>query len=150
MSFDPKTLPLESAREMLQEEKVLLLVLVLLHTWFSPAPGSCLLTAFPGLTPTVHGSQQDPRAGGCPQYFLSFMVIPYIVTKSGIRLLATQKPIKRQGWWKGKFALFWMPATSREGGLLSKGQLLLPRQSMGKSCYRWREGATCRDKHSQL
>ena len=31
------------------------------------------------------------------------------VTESGVRQLATQKPIKRQGWWKGKFALFWMP-----------------------------------------
>ena len=33
------------------------------------------------------------------------------VTESAVRLLAAQKPIKRQGWWKGNFALFWMPAT---------------------------------------
>ena len=26
-------------------------------------------------------------------------------------LLTAQKPIKRQVWWKGKFALFWRPAT---------------------------------------
>ena len=28
------------------------------------------------------------------------------ITKNGIQLLAAQKPIKRQGWRKGKFALF--------------------------------------------
>ena len=33
------------------------------------------------------------------------------VTKSGVWLLATQMPIKRPGWRKGKFALFWMLAT---------------------------------------
>ena len=33
------------------------------------------------------------------------------VTESGIQLPATPNPIKRQGWWKGKFALFWMQAT---------------------------------------
>ena len=32
-------------------------------------------------------------------------------TRSGVRLISTQKPIKRPGWWKGKFALFWMLAT---------------------------------------
>ena len=32
------------------------------------------------------------------------------VTESGVWLLAAQKPIKRQGWWKGQFALFWRPA----------------------------------------
>ena len=30
-------------------------------------------------------------------------------------MLATQKLIKRQGWWKGKFALFWMLVTGGEG-----------------------------------
>ena len=33
------------------------------------------------------------------------------VTESGARLLASLKPIKRQGWWKGKFVLFWRLAT---------------------------------------
>ena len=33
------------------------------------------------------------------------------ITESGVWLLAAQKPIKRQSWWKGKFALFWMLAT---------------------------------------
>ena len=32
------------------------------------------------------------------------------VIKNGIRLLNAQKPLKRPGWWKGKVALFWMPA----------------------------------------
>ena len=60
-------------------------------------------------------------------------VLDYVLTpkdsflpKVRVWLLATQKPLKRQGWWKGKFALFWMPATPElglEGGLLSKGQL---------------------------
>ena len=35
--------------------------------------------------------------------------------KAGVWLLATQKPMKRQGWWKAKFALFWMLATGVEG-----------------------------------
>ena len=29
----------------------------------------------------------------------------------GVRLLAPQKPINKPGWWKGKFALFQMPAS---------------------------------------
>ena len=37
-----------------------------------------------------------------------------IVSKSRIRLLAAQKLLKRPGWWKGKFALFWMLA-ARDG-----------------------------------
>ena len=46
------------------------------------------------------------------------------VTESGVRLLAAQKPIKKQGWWKGKFALFWIPATGGgEGRRLSEGWL---------------------------
>ena len=28
----------------------------------------------------------------------------------GNRLFTVQKPIKKQGWWEGEFALFWMPA----------------------------------------
>ena len=40
----------------------------------------------------------------------------------GVRLLAT--PINRPRWWKGKLALFQIPAAQREGGgRLSKGQL---------------------------
>ena len=68
------------------------------------------------------------------------------VTKSGVWLSTAQKPVKRQSWWKGKFALFWMPAASKDGGLLSKGLLLPPpQQSGGKSFYRPREGVTYRN-----
>ena len=49
-----------------------------------------------------------------------------MLPKVGFWLIAAQKPVTRQGWWKGKFALFWRSATGtgvgREGGLLSKGQ----------------------------
>ena len=46
------------------------------------------------------------------------------VCLGGVWLLATQKPISRPGWRKGKFALFQMLATGREGNShLSKGQL---------------------------
>ena len=45
----------------------------------------------------------------------------------GFRLLAAQKPVNRPDWWKGKFALFQMPATGGgvgEGGRhLSKSRL---------------------------
>ena len=53
-----------------------------------------------------------------------------------------------QSWWKGKFALFWRLATGGgwwEGGLVSKGRFLHRSQSGGKSFYRRREGASCRD-----
>ena len=39
--------------------------------------------------------------------------MPKTVTKSGVQPLTTQKTIKRPGWWKGKFALFWMLASRR-------------------------------------
>ena len=62
------------------------------------------------------------------------------VTKSGVWLLTTQKPIKSQGWCKGKFALFWMPTTREGAGRhLAKGQLPHHHlQSVGKSFYRQR------------
>ena len=41
--------------------------------------------------------------------------IPLHVTESGVQLLATQKPIKRQGQWKEMFAFFWKLATRRTG-----------------------------------
>ena len=49
-----------------------------------------------------------------------------VVTGSGVRPLATQKPIKRPGWWKGRFALFCRPAAGvggRGDEHLSKGRL---------------------------
>jgi len=41
---------------------------------------------------------------------------PASVTKSGVQQLAAQKPIKRQHWWKRKFALFWMLVTGAGRG----------------------------------
>ena len=48
------------------------------------------------------------------------------VIKSEVQLLTSQKSLKRPGWWKGKYALFWMLTTRGQGGngLLSKGRLL--------------------------
>ena len=73
-------------------------------------------------------------------------------TKNGIRLLATQKPTKRPGWWERKLALFWIPATGAGGGYwgggvcLSSGQLPATYiQPVGKSFYRPREVAICRN-----
>ena len=43
----------------------------------------------------------------------------------GTRLLAPQKPVNRAVWWKGKFAVFLVPATGQgQGRHLSEGQLL--------------------------
>ena len=42
-------------------------------------------------------------------------------TENGIRLLGTQKPTKRPGWWERKLALFWIPATGAGGGIWGQG-----------------------------
>ena len=65
--------------------------------------------------------------------------------QTGVWQLNAQKPLKKPGWWKGNFALFWMLATGRwgEGRRLSKGQL--PLQTVGKSFQRQREGTMCRN-----
>ena len=34
----------------------------------------------------------------------------WLLLKVANRLFTVQKPIKKQGWWEGKLALFWMPA----------------------------------------
>ena len=48
------------------------------------------------------------------------------VTENQAQLLVAQKTIlKRQGWWREKFALFWRPATWGEGRFVSKGWLPL-------------------------
>ena len=39
--------------------------------------------------------------------------------QNGVQLLATQKPIKRPGWWEAKLVLFWMLATL--GGVGNRG-----------------------------
>ena len=64
----------------------------------------------------------------------------------------TQKLINSQGWWKGKFALFWMPATWGQRGGARQGRTpgqrptpLLQWQSVAKSFYRQRKGAMCRN-----
>ena len=72
------------------------------------------------------------------------------VTESGVWLLASQKPIMRPGWWKWKFALFWMITTGVLGGGQMPVQRLstlppLPWQSGAKSFYRWKEEAICRN-----
>ena len=58
------------------------------------------------------------------------------VTRSCVWLLVTQKTIKRPGLWKGKFALFQMPATGGGGGegcvYLSKDLLSPHWQPMGQ------------------
>ena len=73
-------------------------------------------------------------------------MLPGRVTESGVQLLAAQKPIKRQGWWKGMFALFWMLATGGGGGGVdSCPKADCPLTIGGKSFYRRREGATCRN-----
>ena len=45
------------------------------------------------------------------------MAFSHSITGSGVRLLTTQEPIKRQAWWKGKFAVF--QASNWEGGQTS-------------------------------
>ena len=77
----------------------------------------------------------------------------------GVLLLAAQKPIKRPGWWKEKFALFWMSATAvgvgwsgvewEEWGddTLIQRPILAPLllESMDERFCRLREGATGRN-----
>ena len=43
-----------------------------------------------------------------------------LLPKGGVWVLTTQKALKRPDWWKGRFALLWMPAISREGRFLFK------------------------------
>ena len=51
---------------------------------------------------------RDKKARRCIK---SLLVFP----KVGVWLLAAQKPINRQAWWKGKFALFWRPEIWERG-----------------------------------
>ena len=50
------------------------------------------------------------------------------VTKSGVQLLTALKPIKRQGCWKGKFALFQGPATTGKADSCPKDYSLTANQ----------------------
>ena len=68
----------------------------------------------------------------------------------GVWLSAAQKPISRPGWWKGKFALFQMPATEGRGWWTSVQRLTypVPQQAVDESIYRQSgEGGevTCRN-----
>ena len=69
------------------------------------------------------------------------------VTKSGVELLVAQKPIKRQGWWRGKFALFGCQQTGESGQTLV--QRLTPPHSPNNQWTRafidWEKQATCRN-----
>lgn len=67
------------------------------------------------------------------------------VTKSGIQLLATLKLIKESRVVKRKGCLFQRPPTRGLGRLLSTNQFPHHWQSVGKSFYRQREGATGRN-----
>ena len=68
------------------------------------------------------------------------------VTESGFRLLTAQTPINRPSWGEGKFALFQMPATRGIGQTSVQRLTPQPLNSQGgKSFYRHREGATCRN-----
>ena len=66
-------------------------------------------------------------------------------------MLAAQKPKKRQSWWKGKFALFWMPAMGWGvgGRLLSKGQLS-PTDNQGARVFIDKGRGYMQKQHSQL
>ena len=74
-----------------------------------------------------------------------------LLPKGGVQLLASQKPINRRGWWKGKFALFQVLAT-RVGGRTWGWTSIQrpahhhrppprPQQAAGKSFDRQRKGS---------
>ena len=88
-------------------------------------------------------------------FLFSFFSMPYhlggvgaisqntSVTRSCVWLLVTQKATKRPGLWKGKFALFQMPATGVGDRCLSKGRHPPPTpqwQSVGKNFTDWGRG----------
>ena len=71
--------------------------------------------------------------------------------QKGIQLLAALKSVKRQGWWKGKFALFRMLTTERGRGARSSPKAGIPcppappEQPLGKSFNRPTDRTTCRN-----
>ena len=68
-----------------------------------------------------------------------------IVTKSGIWLLTALKPMKRQGWWKRKLALFQRLPTKGGARLLMSKVKLTSLAISGQELFRQREGATRRN-----
>ena len=115
--------------------------------WGKPCP-SCW-----GLSSAVsHVPQCRREALGIT--LVQSLAIP-IVTKSGVRLLAAQKPIKRPGWWREEFALFWMRQPWGVGGRVdtcpkTEFPPAPPHQSGGKSFCRQREGANAETAQSAL
>ena len=86
---------------------------------------------------------------------VSIRVLPIECVVSGGSL--SKKPINRLGWWKWKFALFQMLATEGSGQRTSVQRATHPTGNQwGKSFYRQKEGATCRnstgnsDSHLQI
>ena len=59
----------------------------------------------------VHGVTKESNVSLVTKQHRTFGPSHTHVTKSGVQFLTAQKTIKRPGWWKGKFVLFWMPAT---------------------------------------
>ena len=53
------------------------------------------------------------------------------INESGVQLLTAQKPIKRPGWWKGTFGLFWMQVCVLGGRWIPVQRLTPPPLTMG-------------------
>ena len=62
-----------------------------------------------------------------------------VTERRGVRLLAVPKPISRPGWWKGKLALFQMPATERGRADISP-KSTPPQTGRGGELHRLRRG----------
>ena len=69
-----------------------------------------------------------------------------MLSKVGVQLLAAQKPLQRGGWWKGKFALSWWPATGAEAGGPQFNDQLPLLTITGQELFWVEGGATCRDR----
>ena len=76
-----------------------------------------------------------------------------IVTKSRVWLLAVQKPIKRQGWYKGKFVGLLYFGYNGEGGgedVCPKINSPPPTRQSGARTFIDREGCYMQKQYSQL
>lgn len=72
-----KICPLRALERHCKRRRFYFMVLILLHACFSPEPSSCSPNGSPrALLLQDAGSQQHPRAGSHPQYFLSVLGIP--------------------------------------------------------------------------
>ena len=70
-----------------------------------------------------------------------------LVTESRVWVLTARKPVKKQEWWKEKFAFFQTTrvVVGEETHVCPKADSAYPQQSGDKSFYRQREGATGRN-----